>query len=186
MKLSSFSSRDFDRGAPRAKEAAWIGLSGMFFESWLPGSGWRVWLLRAFGARIGQGVVLKPGVRVKFPWRLEVGDHSWIGEDVWIDNLAKVSIGSHVCVSQGAYLCTGSHDWSSESFDLITRPIEVADHAWIGAKAVLAPGTEVGAGAVLSIASFGKGRLDPWMIYLGIPARPLRPRPGGDAADGTS
>lgn len=186
MRLSEYSPRDFHRGRSRLVELAWMLLQALLVGSWVPGSWHRIVLLRLFGAMIGCNVVIKPGVRVKFPWRLQVGDHSWIGEDVWIDNLAKVSIGSHVCVSQGAYLCTGSHDWASESFDLITLPIDVADHAWIGSKAVLAPGTEVGAGAVLSMASFGKGRLDPWTIYLGIPAKPLRPRPRGDAANGTS
>ena len=83
MRLDTFSAASFERGASRITEAFGLLVSGILVLSWLPGSGWRVWLLRAFGARIGQGVVLKPGVRVKFPWRLEVGDHSWIGEDVW-------------------------------------------------------------------------------------------------------
>jgi putative colanic acid biosynthesis acetyltransferase WcaF len=176
MRLDRFSSASFDRGASRTKEALWILANGVLLASWLPGSGWRRLLLSSFGARIGQGVVLKPRVNVKFPWRLEIGDHSWIGENVWIDNLARVSIGAHACVSQGAYLCTGSHDWSRESFDLIVLPITVGNHAWIGARSLLAPGTDLGEGAVLTVASLGKGKLAPWKIHSGNPARTIRPR----------
>lgn len=176
MRLDRFSSVGFDRGAPRAVEALWLVVNGLLLSSWLPGSAWRVRLLRAFGAQLGRGVVIKPGVRVKFPWRLRVGDHSWIGEGVWIDNLAEVRIGAHACLSQGAYLCTGSHDWSRESFDLITRPIAVADHAWVGAQAMLAPGAKLGTGAVLGMGSLGKGDMTPWTIHAGRPGRPQRVR----------
>lgn len=171
MRLDHYTASGFDRGAPYWKEALWLVANGLLLSSWLPGSGWRRGLLAAFGARLGRGVVVKPGVRVKFPWRLVVGDHTWIGEDVWIDNLAAVTLGSHVCLSQGAYLCTGSHDWSRESFDLITRPIRVGDHAWVGAKATIAPGTTIGEGAIVGIASVGKGQLAPWSIYFDSPVR---------------
>ncbi|WPY96242.1 WcaF family extracellular polysaccharide biosynthesis acetyltransferase (plasmid) [Limimaricola variabilis] len=177
MQLDRFSSAGFDRGAPRVVEALWLAANSLLLSSWLPGSGWRVRLLRIFGAQLGHGVVIKPGVRVKFPWRLRVGDHSWIGEDVWIDNLAEVCIGAHACLSQGAYLCTGSHDWGRESFDLITRPIAVADHAWVGARAVLAPGATLGTGAVLGMGSLGKGDMTSWTIHVGHPAGSRRARP---------
>ena len=107
--------------------------------------------MRAFGARIGEGVVIKPGVRIKFPWRLAIGRDSWIGEHVWIDNLAAVKIADNVCISQGCYICTGSHDWSSASFDLLTRNVVVERYAWICAMTTLAPGTRVGEGAVLGL-----------------------------------
>lgn len=87
MRLDAYTTGGFDRGAPRWKEALWLAISGLLVASWLPGSGWRKRLLRAFGATIGWDVAIKPGVRIKFPWRLSVGDYSWIGEDVWIDNL---------------------------------------------------------------------------------------------------
>ncbi|SLN74542.1 Maltose O-acetyltransferase [Falsiruegeria litorea R37] len=176
MRLDTFSSADFDRSASRATEALWLLLSGLFVASWLPGSGWRVRLLRAFGARIGTGVVMKPSVQIKFPWRLTVGDHTWIGEGVWIDNLAEVHIGSHVCISQGAYLCTGSHDWNKESFDLITRRIVLNDHSWVGAKSIIAPGTKIGDGAVLAMAGLAKGELKSWTVYAGNPASAVRSR----------
>lgn len=176
MRLDRFSSDSFDRGASRTKEALWLLASGLLFASWIPGSRWRRMLLKSFGSRIGHGVVLKPRMTVKFPWRLQIGDYAWIGENVWIDNLELVSIGAHACVSQGAYLCTGSHDWSLESFDLIVRPIEVGAHAWVGAQSVLTPGTVMGEGAVLTAASIGKGTLAAWTVYAGHPARSVRER----------
>lgn len=161
MQLSSFSSRDFDRGANRFKEAMWLILSGLIVESWLPGSTWRCSLLRLFGAGIGERVVIKPRVRVKFPWRLEIANDVWIGEGVWIDNLGTVSIGHDSCISQGAYFCTGSHDWGRSTFDLIVKPIVVSDHVWVGAKAKIAPGTHIGDFSVVGIGVTISGNLEP-------------------------
>lgn len=159
QRLDLFESGQFDRGACRVKEMAWLIVQAWLFGSWMPGSQWRVRLLRAFGARIGTGVVVKPHVTVKFPWRLEVGDHVWIGERVWIDNLATVVLSDHACVSQGAYLCTGSHDWSDPRFALVTKPITVGKGAWISAHSRLAPGSVVEDGAILAMGAVGTGRL---------------------------
>lgn len=165
MRLDQFSNDDFDRGASLLKEMAWIVLSGLLVASWVPGSRWRVTLLRAFGANIGSGVVIKPGVQVKFPWRLSLDDHVWIGEKVWIDNLAHVTIGDNCCLSQGAYLCTGSHDWSDPVFGLVTRPIVLEGECWVGAKACLAPGAVMERGAVLAMGAIGRGRLTGWQVH---------------------
>ena len=165
VRLDLFANVEYSRGASRVTEFCWMAVSGLLVESWLPGSGWRRQLLRAFGARIGKGVIIKPRVRIKFPWRFTVGDHSWIGEEVWIDNLSEVVVGSHCCLSQGAYLCTGSHDWTDPKFGLITRPITLGDACWIGAKALLAPGTRVESGAVLRMGSVASGRLAAWSVY---------------------
>lgn len=164
MRLDRYENSNFSRGASKSKEALWLCVSGLIVESWVPGSKWRVALLRMFGAIVGKGVVIKPHVRVKFPWCLTIGDHSWIGENVWIDNLTDVYIGSHVCISQGAYLCTGSHDWSRDTFDLILRPIIISNHAWVCAFAVLAPGTNLGEGAILGISERGNGALPAWTV----------------------
>ncbi|MEH6836216.1 MULTISPECIES: WcaF family extracellular polysaccharide biosynthesis acetyltransferase [Falsihalocynthiibacter] len=166
MRLDLYENAGFSRGASRLKELAWITLSGVVFNSWLPGSGWRCSLLRAFGARIGRGVVIKSYVAVKFPWRLTVADHVWIGERVWIDNLAEVTIGAHSCISQGVYLCTGTHDWADPRFGLITRPIAIGSGCWLGAGSTLAPGSIVEDGAILAIKALGTGRLAQGQIYL--------------------
>lgn len=176
IRLDTYSSKPFDRGRSPAVEAAWLLVQALLVSSFLPGSAHRRWCLRLFGARIGADVVIKQGVRVKFPWRLTVGARSWIGEDVWIDNLADVTIGSDCCISQGAYLCTGSHDWSRPSFDLVTRPIEIKDGSWIAAQAKVAPGVVVEQGAVLSLGGVATSRLLPWSIYAGVPATLVGPR----------
>lgn len=133
-------------------------------------------VLRLFGAEIGKGVVIKPGVRVKYPWRLKVGDHVWLGEDAWIDNIEDVAISSHACISQGAYLCTGNHDWKKESFDYRLAPITIGTGAWVGAKSVVAPGAMVGAGAILTAGSVATRTLVPGGVYAGNPAIYLKDR----------
>lgn len=176
IRLDAFDNSGFSRGASRLTEVCWFVVSGLLMESWLPGSAWRRVILRIFGADIGKAVVIKPRVRVKFPWRLKVEDYSWIGEQVWIDNLNAVKIGAHCCLSQGAYLCTGSHDWSDRYFALVTAPIEIGCGAWIGAKASIAPGTCIEPGAVVTMGSFAHGRVMSWSINTGIPAKPQKKR----------
>lgn len=176
MRLDLFDNINFQRGASRSKEFCWLVFSGCFFSTWLPGSRWRISFLRMFGAHIGQNVVIKPHVRIKFPWRLTVGNFCWIGEGVWIDNLASVSLGDHVCLSQGAYFCTGSHDWSRRSFDLIVKPIRIDSHAWVGAKSYVGPGVCIGEGTVLSFGSTATRSLPSWAICSGNPANLIKKR----------
>jgi putative colanic acid biosynthesis acetyltransferase WcaF len=176
VRLDRFDAREFDRGRSRIVEALWLICRGLFVSSGLPGSLLRVLILRAFGARIAPGVVIKPHVRVKFPWRLSIGAHSWIGEDVWIDNLAQVSIGAQCCISQGAYLCTGSHNWSAEAFDLITKPIIIEDGAWICAKTTVGPGVRVHEGAVLALGSVATRDLDAWICHSTVQNQPMKCR----------
>lgn len=176
VRLREFRNPQFSRGRSRLVELAWMLVSALFVRSWLPGSAHRRFLLRLFGADIGQGVVVKPGVRVKFPWRLKVGDDSWIGEDVWIDNLAMVEIGSNCCISQGVYLCTGDHDWSKPAFDLKTGAIRINDQAWIAAKAIVRPNVSIGSGAVLALGSVATTDLAAWTVYQGNPATAVTDR----------
>jgi putative colanic acid biosynthesis acetyltransferase WcaF len=177
MRLDLFRNPEFQRGPSKLTEALWIVVQPLLIESWIPGSFHRAGLLRLFGAKIGRGVVIKPHVRIKFPWKLEIGDYSWIGEEVWIDNLDLVKIGPHCCLSQGVYLCTGSHDWKRETFNLITRPITLDDQVWLCAKSSVAPGVHVGQGAVLTMGGLAVTDLEPWKIYGGTPATALRQRP---------
>ncbi|QDT15524.1 Galactoside O-acetyltransferase [Alienimonas californiensis] len=158
--------------------AIWWPVGALALDSaLLPISRLKAPLLRAFGATIGKGLVMKPRVRVKDPRNLVIGDHCWVGEGVWIDNLAQVTLGNDVCLSQGAYLCTGGHNYARASFDLVTGPITVEGQAWVGAKAVLLPGVTVGAGAVVAAGSVVTKDVPPGMIVGGNPARVLRPRP---------
>ncbi|MCP4344724.1 MAG: colanic acid biosynthesis acetyltransferase WcaF [Desulfobacterales bacterium] len=170
MRLDLYDNTNFDRGRPAWIEALWIILQAFFVRSWIPGTAHRKILLKIFGAKIGKGVNIKPGVQIKFPWRLEIGNHSWIGESVWIDNIAPVTVGNHCCISQGVYLCTGSHDLTSERFDFIAEPIEILDGAWLGAKTVVGPGVTVGKRAVLTLGSVAEKDLKAGCIYQGKPA----------------
>lgn len=176
VRLDQYDARGFKRGRPLWVEAAWWLIQAILVRSWIPGTAHRRYLLRLFGAQIGHGVTIKPGARVKFPWRLQIGDYTWIGEDVWIDNLARVEIGNNCCISQGAYLCTGNHSWSSRRFDLDIRPIKIENHTWICAKAIVAPGVTISEGSVLSLGSVASRNLGAWGIYSGTPATWMKTR----------
>src|SRR5690606_31591615 len=108
-----------------------------------PFSGMKVYVLRLFGAEIGDNVTIKPKVNIKYPWKLKIGNHCWIGEHVWIDNLENVTIEDHVCISQGAFLICGNHNYKKSSFDLIVSPIVLKEGSWIGAKSIVGPGVTV-------------------------------------------
>lgn len=173
--LSQFSSRGFDRGASRVTECAWIVVRCLLFLSpWPLPSALRCAALRMFGAKIGRGVVIRSRVNIWFPWRLSVGDHVWIGEEVFILNLAPVTIGRSSCISQRAFLCTGSHDFRSRDFALITKPIDVESSSWIAAQAFVAPGVRVGEGSVVSAGSVVLEDVPPATIVQGNPARVVK------------
>jgi putative colanic acid biosynthesis acetyltransferase WcaF len=153
------------------KRLLWYAVSWFCFESGilLP-YGFKRSMLRSFGARIGQGVVIKPHVQIKYPWKLSVADHAWIGEHVWIDNLDEVTIGKHACISQGALILCGNHDFTRTSFDLMVKPIQIGDGAWIGARTTVTQGVEVGRHAVLTVGSIATSDLEANGIYQGNPA----------------
>jgi putative colanic acid biosynthesis acetyltransferase WcaF len=181
VRLDLYDSKGFDRGRPRWLEAAWLLTQSVFLAPPFWGTRLRGFVLRLFGARIGRGVTIKPGVRVKFPWRLQVGDHCWIGEDVWLDNLAEIRIGDHCCLSQAVYLCTGSHDWSRVGFDLMVKPITLENEVWLAARSVVGPGVTAGRGAVLALGSVATCDLLPRHIHQGVPALPVKPRRTGNS-----
>jgi putative colanic acid biosynthesis acetyltransferase WcaF len=168
----------------RSQQAWSLGhriLRGTWIATWYllvrPGprrfSPWRVWLLRMFGAKIGRDCRVCPGVKVLMPWNLEMGDYSVLGDRVDVYNFAKVVIGTQTCISQGVWLCTGSHDHRLEDFPLIWKPIEVGDFAWLAAEAFIHPGTRVGKGCVVGARAVASGDLAEWTIYAGNPARPV-------------
>jgi len=158
-------------GRPFLVRALWLVLEGLFLLNPLMTSyRLKAALLRLFGAKIGKGVVIKPGVHVKYPWRLTVGNDSWLGERAWIDNMEDVTLGSNVVVSQGAYLCTGNHDWSDPVMPLAPEPIVVEEGAWVGAFAKVGPGRTIRAGSVLSLGAVALTDTEPWGVHAGNPA----------------
>jgi len=159
MNLSQFDNSQFSRGASRWKELAWWVARSLLFAPWFPvPSALKVAALRGFGARIGRGVVIRSRVNITFPWRFECGDCVWLGDEVLVLSLDRVTIGSHVCISQRAFLCTGTHDFGRETFDLVTRPIVIGDGCWIAAQAMVMPGAVVPAGTMVKAGQVWKQR----------------------------
>lgn len=165
------------RAGPLWKVVLWYPINYYLFDSPIPWpSRLKVSILRLFGAEIGKGVVIKPNVRIKNPWRLRMGNHSWIGESVWIDNMEDVVIGRHVNLSQGVILLTGNHDYTHSGFPFRLAKITLEDGVWIGARSIVCPGITCHSHAVLSVNSVASKPLQPWTVYAGNPAVPVRPR----------
>lgn len=137
---------------------------------------WRRFLLRIFGARIGKNVKIRPSVKNIFPWKLNVGDNSWIGDDVDLYSLGEIFIGKNVVISQKSYLCTGSHDLLSEDFRIFANAIIIEDQCWIGADVYIAPGVSIGKGTVVGARSSVFNSLPPNMICKGSPAKAIKCR----------
>jgi putative colanic acid biosynthesis acetyltransferase WcaF len=169
--LSGYTTGDFQRGAPALKEAAWWLVRAVFFQAPLPWpSGVRVALLRLFGATVGEGVVIRSQVNITFPWRFSAGNHVWIGEEVLILSLAQVTIESNCCISQRAFLCTGSHDFASQAFSLRTTAITIREGSWVAAGAFVAPGVTVGPGSMVTAGSVALADTGAGVIVRGNPA----------------
>ena len=175
--LSGYTVGRFDRGAGVVKEGLWLVVSLVLFRLCpFSFSALKRAVLRAFGASIGRNVTIKPQVKITFPWKLTVGDHVWLGEECWLLNLERVTIGSHVAISQRSFLCTGSHDFKRATFDLITRPITLEDGVWLGAGSWIGPGVTIGSHAVLTAGSVAAKNLAPHGIYRGNPATLVKQR----------
>ncbi len=175
--LAKYNSGDYSPGVSLLKQLLWYYIgSPLFMSALVPVSEPKAKLLRLFGASVGTGIRIKQKVRIKFPWRLTIGNDCWLGEGVWIDNLAPVTIADNVCLSQEVYLCTGNHDWSKPSFDLILGAIRIEQSAWIGARGVVGPGVTVGEGAVLTLNSVANKSLESWTVCAGNPAVLIKKR----------
>ncbi|HEX8462812.1 MAG TPA: WcaF family extracellular polysaccharide biosynthesis acetyltransferase [Segetibacter sp.] len=162
---------------PSWKIGLWMLTSFLFFSHPLALiSSFKCFLLRCFGASIGKGVVIKPSVNIKYPWHLKIGDNTWVGEKVWIDNLAQVTISKNVCLSHGAMLLTGNHNYSSPVFALIVNEIILEDGVWLGAKSIVCPGVICKTHAVLSVASIATKDLEAFSVYYGNPAIKVKNR----------
>jgi putative colanic acid biosynthesis acetyltransferase WcaF len=165
------------RPGPPLKRFLWYWVNAWIFNtSCFPVYRFKVFLLRLFGARAGHNVIIKPGVNIKYPWLLEIGNNVWIGESVWIDNIGAVTIGNNVCLSQGAMLLTGNHNFTKVKFDLIINKILLEDGVWIGARATVCGGAICRDHAVLTVGSVAIGELRSMGIYQGNPALLVKER----------
>lgn len=133
-------------------------------------NGWRCFLLRLFGTKMGSGCRINSGVKIWFPSNLAVGNHCWLDNDAKIYSVDKIELGDNCIVSSGAFLCTASHDIGSKTFDLTTKPIKVGDCAWVASNAIVLPGVEIGDGAVVAAGAVVTKNIAPWTIVGGNPA----------------
>lgn len=138
--------------------------------------GWRRFLLRLFGAKIGKGVLIRPSVKITYPWKVSIGDFSWIGDSATLYSLGEISIGDNAVVSQHSYLSTGSHDYTKLTFDLYAQPIRVESEAWVAAQVFIGPGVTIGAGAIIGAASVVLKDVPPAVICAGNPLKVIRER----------
>lgn len=151
--------------------AIWYLINALFFKtSILPFYIIKRNVLILFGAKIGSNFIIKPCVNIKYPWKLNIGNNVWIGEGVWIDNLCNITIYDNVCISQGAMLLTGNHNYKKRNFDLFIGEIIIEDGVWIGAKSIVCPGVKCFSHSVLSVGSVANKNLSEFCIYNGNPA----------------
>jgi putative colanic acid biosynthesis acetyltransferase WcaF len=175
--LSKFSTGNFNKGALPMKQVLWYFINASFVRaSWNPFMGIKIALLRLFGAKIGKGLIIKNNVTIKFPWKLTIGNHVWLGENCWIDNLDYVTIGNNVCISQGALLLTGNHDYTIYSMPYRNAPIILEDGVWIGAKGVVCSGVTCYSHSILTVGSVATNNMESFTVYQGNPAIAIRKR----------
>ncbi len=174
--LSQAGAGNFRRTRSRFLEGLWIMVEFLLITNPLQlSSGVRVAVLRFFGARIGENVIVRPRLRVKFPWNLQVGNNCWIGEGVWIHNQGSLTIEDNVVVSQETFITTGSHD-IHKSMDLVIKPVLIRQGAWLTTRSIVLQGVEVGGNSILTPGSVANKSLPPNTIFGGNPARFIRER----------
>ena len=174
--LSQYDNSWYKPGGSILSRLLWYCINAAFFNSFFPFYSVKVLLLRIFGAKIGSGVVIKPRVNIKYPWNITIGDHSWIGENAWLDSLGKISMGANCCLSQGAMLICGNHDYTKPTFDLMVKDIVLEDGVWIGAGSLVCSGVTCRSHAVLSAGSVASKDLDAYSVYQGNPAVKIKDR----------
>lgn len=141
--LSLFTNEGYDRGRNRIWQFGWYLCSHLVFQPFWTPRFLRPLILRFFGAQIGKGSVIRSRVKVHWPWKLKLGDNVWVGEGAWLLNLENIVVGNSVCISQDAFICTGSHDLSREDFKYKNSPIEIKDRAWICARSIVIAGSVI-------------------------------------------
>jgi putative colanic acid biosynthesis acetyltransferase WcaF len=177
VELEKFTTGKFNKGAGSLKQLLWYFVNACLVRaSWNPFMAIKVILLKIFGAKIGKELVIKNNVTIKFPWKLKIGENVWLGENCWIDNLDNVTIGNNVCISQGALLLTGNHDYTISSFDYRNAPVVLEDGVWIGTKSIVCPGVTCYSPSILTVNSVATKNLEAYTIYQGNPAVKIRER----------
>jgi putative colanic acid biosynthesis acetyltransferase WcaF len=153
----------------------WWLISNLFFSRAFTPSYLRPVILRIFGARVGSGVIIRRGVRVHFPWNLEIGNDCWIGEEVWFINHEKITIGSNVCISQRSIICSGGHDYRSGSLEYAHKPVIIKDGAWVCLDAKVLPGVTIGECSVVSAGEIARKSLPDYSMLIDGQIRQIEP-----------
>ena len=175
--LSSFQLPRGFRGRNAAVVQLWSIVEATLFRlSPQIAYGWRRWLLRLFGARVGRGARIRPSARITYPWKVSIGDHAWIGDGAALYSLGEIHIGANAVISQNCYLCAASHDFTKPDFPIFARTVTIEPEAWLAADVFVAPGITVGRGAVIGSRSSVFSDMPALMLCFGSPARPVRPR----------
>ena len=174
--LCRFDNRWYNPGASQLTRIIWYCVNHCFINSYFHFHSFKIFLLRLFGAKVGKNLVLKPQVNIKYPWNLILGDNVWIGERVWLDSLGKIEIGANSCLSQGAMLICGNHNYKKITFDLIVGDITLEEGVWIGSGAFVAGGLRCKSHAVLTAGSVAVNDLEAYSIYQGNPAVKIKNR----------
>lgn len=173
--LAGFTGAGYTRGGSALKQVAWLTASGLVLSHWWCPPSLRARALRLFGAQLGEGVLIRHRVRIHWPWKLTVGDNSWIGEGTWILNLEPVTIGANTCISQDVFLCTGSHDHRSPTFEFDNAPIVIGDGAWVAARATVLRGVTIADNATVGAAALVVHDIGPGEVFLAPAAHPVKP-----------
>lgn len=165
------------RGKSKFKVQLWWIVQATLFN-WSPQFlyGWRRFLLKLFGAQIGTKVLIRPSVKITYPWKIIIGDYSWIGDDVVLYSLGNIIIGSNTVISQRSYICTGSHDFTKEQFPIFEKEIVINDQCWLATDVFVAPGITIGKGTVVGARSTVLNNLDSNSVYAGYPAKFIKQR----------
>lgn len=174
--LSIFKNPEYYPGS-FIKRILWFVTGRIFINTYFPFPQYlKIFILKIYGAKLGKGIVIKPKVNIKYPWFLTIGNYTWIGEQVWIDNVGEVKIGSNVCISQGALLLCGNHNYKKSSFDSIIGEIIIEDGVWIGARSVICFNVTCESHSLLTVNSVAIKDLKSNSIYTGNPAVKVRER----------
>ncbi|MEL6944080.1 MAG: putative colanic acid biosynthesis acetyltransferase [Bacteroidota bacterium] len=177
QKLSTFQLPPNFRGRPGWYVQLWWLVQSLLFK---PSPqfmfGWRRWLLKAFGAKIAKGVRLRPSMHTQFPWKVSIGENSWIGDEVVLYSLGEIEIGKDVVISQRSYICTGSHDYNKEGFDIYAQKITIEDECWLATDVYVAPNITIGRGTVVGARSSVFNDLPAGIIAIGSPAKKIKDR----------
>ncbi len=165
------------RGKPGWFVQLWWLVQATLF-AWSPQVcyGWRRFFLRCFGAKIGKGVIIRPSVKITYPWKVSIGDYSWIGDDVVLYSLGEIEVGCNTVISQRSYICTGSHDYTKQDFPIYAKKVIIEDGCWLATDVYVAPGVSIGRNTIIGARSSVFKSIPSGKICMGSPVKVVKER----------